>query len=223
MASLDEARQLMESIKELVESGKAEDEGEEFWSDAGAKLMIFIDGLVQKPERVNAMTPKDYSKNNICIIATIFTVLKNITGVNEPFNNTVWNQRYEKGEVIGDDEEKYPPEEINTISFYELAISRCCAWICQLLGDRYSYIQKLMIKNIFGSDEVCSLFASDIYMFLLRLMPSNQQMIMCQLIMNICRMAPPDAFVRGAALINRIKHPIVNFGNSKYQYLLDFS
>lgn len=207
METAEDIKQLITTIKELEESGKADEESYDFWADAGARILIFMDSVVRVPEKVNALTPREYSKKNICILESNFNILARMSNyANEPFDNKIWSQ-----------------ENVNTISFYELAQSRCCGWISQLLGDRFNYVQKLLIKNIFSNSEVCSLFASDIYMFVMRLMHSNHKMSMCQLIMNLCRIAPPEAFVKGAALINRFKHPIVNFENPKYQYLLDFS
>lgn len=210
MTSKDEIRELIERINNLGHNNeKANEESEEFWRDSGARLLIFIDQLVVKTESTFAWVPKDISNHKNCILTAIFNILANMSDVNRSFNNSAWN----------DDDN---PKE-NLISFYELALSRCCSLICQQLSDRFQYIQKLLIKNLFNSSDVCSFFASDIYMFIFRLISPAQRMAMCQLVMNLCRIAPPDKLVNGAALINRFKHPVVNFENPKYQYLMDFS
>lgn len=216
----DNINRLILNIANLVESNKSHSADSKFWNDAGTDILIFIDETVTNSSQVNAMTPRDYSKENHCVLETMFIILDELENVNCPFQNDVWNNHIRK---LNDEIHLTDKLEENKISFYELAFSRCCAYITQLLGDRFTYVQKLLIKYLFGSSNVCSLFASDLYMFVLRIIHPHQKMAMCVIIMNMCRSAPREALVKGAALINRAKHPIINFENPKYQYLLDFS
>lgn len=214
--SQDEIKKSIVYVKDLVESGKAAEKIDEL-SDAGSRLLMIIDKIVNTSEKVSTWIPKEYSNDNNCILVTIFCILEHLPNVNQPFNNKIWLNRDSQINDTNDVKTKQD----NKISFYELAISRSSSLICQLLGDRFSYIQKLLIKNLFGNSHVCSLFASDLYMFIFRIIHPHHKQGMCQIIMNLCRLAPPEAVIKGAALINRFKHPVVNFENPKYQYLLE--
>lgn len=213
----------LRAIIEQIHSTDAgcHDEKEDLWKELGAKLMIAIDKIVITPELVNNSIPKDYSQDNACPISSTFVILKHMISVNQPFNHELWRDYQEQGmrELAGDENKLTPTA--NQISFYELALSRCCSIICKILSNRLQYLQKLLLKNIFGTINVCSLFASDIYMFIFRIIHPHQKTAMCQILMNICRYAPPEAVVNGAALVNRLKHPVVNFDNPKYMSILD--
>lgn len=218
MTSVGDIKILISKIDDLVNNEKSEQMDDTFWHESGAKLLVFIDQTIKKPELINSLTPRDYkAKNNVCLLASLFTILPRISNVNEPFKNYFWDTR------SIDNVESYEDVKENVISFYELALSRCCSHISQLLGDRFHYVQKLLLKNIFCTDEICSIFASDIYMFIYRIIHPNHKMPMCLLVMNMCRIAPTEALLKGAALINRMKHPVVNFENPKYAYYLDCS
>lgn len=215
MAITPDIKALIETINRHAKGDDLQDR-DQFWDSAGAKLLTYIDDIILNPSKVNAITPKDFCEQNTCILAAIFIVLENIEDVNKPVRrdseSTIETSRQgNESNFFG----------VNRISFYELAFSRCCSFVCQLLGDRFQYVQKLLIKHIFGQSNVCSLFASDLYMFVMRIVHPNRRMAMCQIIMNLCKLAPPEALVKGAALINRIKDPVINFENPKYQFLLD--
>lgn len=201
MPTSEEIRSLIVKIK----NPESTSENDHFWCDATASLLAFIDDIIQNCEQISIWIPRDYSEENICILEAIFFILDNVSDINRPFHNTNWD----------------PAESL--LSLYELALSRCCAFICQALADRFHYIQKLLLKNIFSESHVRSMFASDVYMFIYRIIHPNQKTSLCQIIMNLSRLAPPDARVKAAALINRLKHPIINFGNHKYQHLIDLS
>ena len=191
-----EIRSLIIKINGLIK-GQDSAQDDEFWEEAGLKILAFIDSIVTSHTSVNAWTPKEYSEDNICLFNCLFNILANIRHPKRPFRS-------------------------GAISFYELALSRACALISQILGDRFPYIQKTLIKHIFGPSNVCSFMASDIYIFIFRIAHPNRKIAICQIIMNLCRIAPPEALVKGAALINRFKHPIVNFENPKYQDIIEF-
>lgn len=195
---------------------------EDLWKELGARLLIAIDKIVVSPELVNASIPKDYSHDNACPINSMFIVLSHMISANKPFDQEEWREYQEKSVQQLLDTNNFIPT-INEISFYELALSRCCSIVCKMLSNRLQYLQKILLKNIFGQSNICSLFASDIYMFIFRIIHPHQKTAMCQILMNICRYCPPEAVVKGAALVNRLKHPVVNFENPKYQWLIDFS
>lgn len=111
----------------------------------------------------------------------------------------------------------------NELSYYEATFTKCAKFICQQDRDKFSKVQKILLKHLFDHSYVRSLFASDLYVFILRLVSPAHQSSMCQIVMNLCRLAPPEALVKGAALINRINNPVVNFKNPKYERILDFS
>lgn len=188
-------------IESLIESGDAEVQSDEFWNETGSRVLEIIDSLIES-DKVNFTTTKDYEKDHLTILEILFDTLIYVPDLNRPFT--------------------YHRED-NMISYYELAYSRCCAYICQLLPDRFPYIQKLLIKFLFSQHHPCSLLASDVYVLVMRIVHPNQRMAMCQIIMNLCRIAPPDALVKGAALIRRVKHPVVNFENPRYGNVLDLS
>lgn len=218
MTSVSDIKILISKINDLVNNKKCEQLDDTFWHESGAKLLVFIDQAIKKPELINSLTPRDYNaKNNVCLLASIFNILPRISNVNEPFKNYIWDTR------SSDNVESHEDVKENVISFYELALSRCCSHISQLLGDRFHYIQKLLLSKIFCKDDICSIFASDIYMFIYRIIHPNHKMAMSLLVMNMCRIAPTEALLKGAALINRIKHPLVNFENPKYAHYLEFS
>lgn len=217
MTSVGDIKILISQISQLAGTEKGDQEDDTFWHESGAKLLVFFDQIVDKPELINSMTPKDYSESNVCPLGAAFKILARISNVNEPFRNYIWDTR------TTDNVEAPAEQKENMISFYELALSRCCSYIGQLLGDRFHYVQKLLLKNVFSSSNVCSLFASDIYMFIIRIIHPNHKMSMCLLVMNMCRLAPTESLVKGAALINRMKHPVVNFENPKYTRYLTFS
>lgn len=93
----------------------------------------------------------------------------------------------------------------DNISFYEFSLARCCSIICQLTADKFQHTQKVLIKHIFSESNVRSLFASDLYMFILRIAHPNARKAMSKIIENLCKLAPPEANVKGTVLINRIK------------------
>mgnify|MGYP007110335080 CR=1 FL=1 len=111
----------------------------------------------------------------------------------------------------------------NGLSYYEETFTTCAKFICQQDRDSFPKVQKCLLKHIFDKSYVRSMFASDLYMFVFRLVSPAHQSSMCQIVMNMCRLAPPDALAKGAALINRINNPVVNFKNPKYERILEFS
>lgn len=223
MTTKEELKESIQEINELIKEGIAKDKDDDYWQDIGARILILVDQVVKNSLIVNFLIPKVYSNTNPCLLELIFSVMEKIRTVNQPFESDSWT-KYLTNEKEGPTHDcKTANQENDKLSFYELAYSRFCSIVCQLLGDRFPCVQKLLIKYIFGESYVCSFLASDIYMFMMRIIHPHRKMGMVQLIMNICRLAPPEAFVKGAALINRIKHPIVNFEHANYQYLLDLS
>lgn len=220
MIPKDEVDELISEIHKLVLNNEAYKKDPEFWHESAAKSMIFIDELIKKSEAVNSFIPKNYdiSLTQPCILEVMFEILDNIPDVNVPFKNCLWERHIQESSP-SDNESTFSNLATST---YELIFSRCCSLISQMLGDRFPYVQKLLIKNLFSQSHIKSILSSDIYMFIMRLFNNHQQTAMCQLIMNLCKHAPPDGLAKGAALINRIKHPFINFESPRYQYLLDF-
>jgi len=109
------------------------------------------------------------------------------------------------------------------LSHYEKTFSECAKFICEQESEKFQSIQKILLKHLFDQSNVRSLFASDMYIFIMRLVSPAHQSAMCQIVMNMCRLAPPEALAKGAALINRIKNPVINFKNPKYEHILEFS
>jgi len=219
MSVCDEIKYSIEAANSLLYEGLTSGENDEYWLNLGAKLLIVIDRLCRRPELANSLTPEDYSRKNVCLLDLIFKTLPMIRDVNGPFGEDAWINRHEACADLADGDDI--SSEPNSMSFYELSLSRCCTLICQLLADHFVYVQKLLIKNLFSSSYVQSMFASDIYMFIMRIIDPRQKASMVMLIMNFCRLAPPEAIVRGAALINRAKHPTINFQNNKFHHILD--
>lgn len=204
-------KKLLLEINELVKSGSDRDLDETFWLMTGIKLLTFIRDLLDSPEKVRDWTEEwteEYSADKLCLIGSIFVVLYNIPNPSQRLNDELMDGQPKYGDKF-------------VISFYELAFARCISMISLIRANRFRYLQKMLIRHIFGKSYVCSLFASDLYMFIFRIIHPHRQMEMCQLIMNFCRRAPSEAFVKGAALINRINHPTINFENPKYQYLME--
>lgn len=110
----------------------------------------------------------------------------------------------------------------NGLSLYEWTFSTCTAFICRSPGDKFSQLQKILLKHVFSESDVQSLIASDIYMFLARLIHPDYRRPMCQLVMNLCKVAPQNLMVKGAALVNRLNDPEINFGNPRYKDILVF-
>lgn len=108
------------------------------------------------------------------------------------------------------------------LSLYELTFRACAAFICRSPGDKFAQLQKLLLKHVFSESDVRSLFASDVYTFLTRLVHPDYRKAMCQLVVNLCKIAPPSIMVKGAALVNRLRDPEVNFANPKYKDILTF-
>lgn len=223
MTSKEELKESIQKINELIKEGLVEDKDDEYWQDIGARILILVDQVVKNSLIVNFLIPKVYSKTNPCLLDLIFPVTEKMRTVNQPFGCDLWTKYIKNGKEDATHHCETANQDNGKLSFYELAYSRFCSIVCQLLGDRFPCVQKLLIKHIFGESYVCSFLASDIYTFMVRIIHPHRKMGMVQLIMNICRLAPPEAFVKGAALINRIKHPIVNFEHANYQYLLDLS
>lgn len=195
---MDGMRKFIADIKSLVREGRLEDQNQEFWIETASKVLDYIDSIVASG-KANASAAKDYNKDEPTILEILFETVAHVPNLNRPFT---YNR------------------EDNSISYYELAYSRCCTYICQLLGDKFPYIQKLLIKYLFGQNYASSILASDVYVFIMRVVHPNQRTSMCQIVMNFCKLAPPDALVKGAALINRVKHPTLNFTNPRYQHIL---
>lgn len=107
-------------------------------------------------------------------------------------------------------------------SSYEVSMTKCAAYICCCPGDKFQLVQKLLLKHIFSESDVRSLFASDLYMFAYRLIHPDFRTPMCQIVMNLCKIAPPEILTKGAALVNRMKNPNINFLNPKYADILQF-
>lgn len=223
MITKEELKESVQTINDLIKQGITESKDDLYWQDIGAQILILIDQVVKNSLIANSLIPKVYSKANPCFLELLFPLLTQMKSVNNPFECDLWDKHINNNKEDPSFECEIKLQEQCKLSFYELAYSRFCSFVCQLLGDRFPYIQKLLIKHIFGTSYICSYFSSDIYMFMVRVIHPHQKMGMVQLIMNICRLAPPDAFVKGAALINRIKHPIVNFEHANYQYLLELS
>jgi hypothetical protein len=108
------------------------------------------------------------------------------------------------------------------LSSYEFLMSKCAAYICCCTGDRFQSLQKILLKHIFSESDIRSFFASDLYMFTYRLIHPDFRVPMCQIVMNLCKIAPPEALTKGAALIKRMKNPDINFLNPKYADILQF-
>lgn len=193
-------KSFIRETKSLIDSGEAENQSDEFWLETGSRALNIIDSLVESG-KANFSTTKDYNHEDTPnILDILFETLVYLPNPNGPL-------KYER--------------EDNLISYYELAYSRSCSYICQLLGDRIPCVQKLLIKYLFSQHYICSLMASDVYVFIMRIVHPNQRTAMCQIIMNLCQLAPLDALIKGAAFIKRVSHPIVNFENPRYQHLLD--
>lgn len=111
---------------------------------------------------------------------------------------------------------------VDELSYYEGTFVKCAKFICQQDREKFPQAQKILLKHVFDKSYVRSLFASDLYIFILRLVEPSHQSSMCQIVMNLCKLAPPEALVKGAALINRINNPVINFKNPKYDRILDF-
>lgn len=206
-------RRLLSDIAEHSKSGSARDRDETYWLETGLKLLKFIKSLLDSPEKVRDWTEEwteEYSADKICLLGSIFVVLDNVSNPSQLLDDEQRMNQLDYGHKF-------------VISFYELAFARCVSMISLIRANRFRYLQKMLIRHIFGKSYTCSLFASDIYMFIFRIVHPHRQMEMCQLIMNFCRRAPSEAFVKGAALINRFKHPVINFENPKYQYLIEIS
>lgn len=201
---------LLKEIRELVENGMTYSKDELYWRHTGNELLTYIKSILSSPEKINLWIPKDYNSDKLSLLESIFVVLDHLSDPNGPLPRDLLNEEADS-------------EYHGIGSFYELAFARCCSMICLILGDRFSYIQKLLIRHLFNESNLCSFFASDLYVFILRIIHPHRQMALCQVIMNMCRRAPREALVKGAALINRIKHPVVNFENPKYQDLLELS
>lgn len=217
MVTNAELQKLVSQINSLVLSNQAEQKSAEFWYDSAAKSLIFIEELVTKSEGVNAWIPKNYNppSDGSSILEMMFEVIENVPDVNRPLDSHIWSDYLMQSTVEA--------HKCSATSLYELVVSRCCALISQILGDRFHYVQKVLIKNLFSRSHVKSILASDIYAFILRLFNQQQKAAMCQVIMNLCKLAPPDALAKGASLLNRAKHPFINFESPRYQSLLDFS
>lgn len=218
MISNDELRELITKIHQISLDGGGTSQDRSYWNKSAAKALIFIDNLVKKSEAVNAWIPKNYNvgSNNSSILELMFELLDNAQDVNLPLTDELWTKH-----LLDNRNEELP--HYGMISLYELILSRCCSLISQILGDRFPYVQKLLIKNLFEGSPVRSFLASDIYMFILRLSNQQQKAAICQLIMNLCKLAPPQALTRGASLINRVKHPFINFESPRYRELLNFN
>lgn len=220
MATRDNLKNSLKLLDDLVKKGIIENETDEYWRDIGAKILILIDQAVKNSTIANSLTPKVYTEECLCPLKLIFPILNQMVAANEAFESDLWSKQTNRDQ---EDQNLIYQQAGTSHSFYQLAYSRFCSFLCQLLGDRIPYVQKLLIKHIFDESYICSFFASDIYMFMMRIVHPSKRTGLAQLVMNVCRLAPPEAFVKGAALINRIKHPIVNFEQANYQYLLELS
>lgn len=227
MDCVNEIHTLIREVNQIIEGNQESTKPAQYWLESGAKILIYIDNNIVNNIAINNGTPKDYSSSSESILECIFHVIANVPRVNDPYQHDLWSQHLvATTKFFPDDLEdngQDDPASENLISFYELALSRFCSFTCQLLGDKLHYVQKLILKHVFGENNVCSLFASDIYTFLYRVVHPDHKYAMCQLVMNMCKIAPPQLLIKGAALINRLNNSSVNFENPKYSYLLDFN
>lgn len=201
---------LLTDINELIRTETLYTKSEAYWLNTGIELLTFIRTLLASPEKVNQWTPKEYNSDRLSLLESIFIVLEHVPNPNRLLPDDLLSITASHETSIA-------------VSIYELAFTRCSSMISLSLGDRFSFIQKLLIRNLFGGSFLRSFLASDLYIFILRIIHPHRQMAMCQIIMNLCRRAPNEALVKGAALIIRIKHPVINFENPKYQDLLEFT
>lgn len=221
MAHNELIRSLIFEVNKLVSEDRTHEKDLEFWYDSTAQVLIFIDSLLPRSETVNSWIPKSLGKvsANISIIELLFNLLGNLPEPNMPFKNRLWLDHIKEG-ALSDSDTTFDPSQYN-VSIYELIFSRLASLFSQMLGDRFPYVQKILLKNLFTTN--CpsrSMMASDLYVFLMRLLSRQQSAAMCQIVMNLCRAAPKDSLLNGAPLINRIKHPFVNFESPLYQDIL---
>lgn len=214
MVNRDDITSVINETNQLYLENKLDQKESEYWSDNAAKVLIFVDDLMIKSESVNCWIPKNLNKGNanFSIIELMFTILDNVTNANIPFENTLWSEHLQMlaSQEFG----------AQDTSLYELMYSRFCSLFTQMLGDRFPYVQKILIKNLFSTSPVRSVMASDLYVFLMRPLSKHQRTAMCQIVMNMCKLAPPEALVPGVSLINRIGHPFINFESPLHQSIL---
>lgn len=221
MTDAEDIKRIISEIGQLNSDDKLHEKAPLFWYDNLARILIFIDDLVCKSEAVNVWLPKSLNKStaNFSIIELLFDFVEYVPNLNVVFKNDLWLSHLEQ-KAYSDNDATFDIAQYN-VSVYETIYSRISSVFTQMLGDRFSYVQKILIKNIFQCD--CpgrSVMASDLYVFLMRLLNKPQRAAMCQIIMNFCKVAPPNALVNGVALINRIKHPFINFESPLYQDIL---
>lgn len=94
----------------------------------------------------------------------------------------------------------------NGLSYYETAISKCATYICCCPSDKFQPLQKLLLKHVFSESDIRSLFASDLYMFIYRLIHPDFRLPMRQIVMNLCKLAPSERLVKGEALVKRMSN-----------------
>lgn len=166
------------------------------WRDIAVNIMSLLDDLIENPAKITAWIGKDYVVNTCSPLEAIIILLSLLDNPNEPLADAT------------------------EMSFYQLAYAKFCTFCTQLVGDRFCHVQKLLIKYIFEGPDICSLFASDCYMFIIRIVSPNHRDALIQILMNLCKQAPKEQVYRAAAMINRVQHPTINFDNSKYEYII---
>lgn len=221
MLTQAEIHSLMNDIQRLSHGDDNSEKDVSFWTNSAANIMIFLDDLIRKSENVNFWIPKSLNKKpqNFSMLELLFDIIGYVPDPNKPFGNQIWLS-YLEDKAIDESEDGFG--DINDqFSLYELIYSRCCLIISQMLSDRFAYVQKLLLKYVFSTDSaIRSLLASDLYVFIMRLINKQAKAAMCLLVMNMCKVAPNESLVNGVALINRIKHPFINFESPLYQGVL---
>lgn len=211
MIDIQEVQDLISNINLLDDDGgidrRSSDDDSKFLKDATVDLMIFTRQNLSNVELVSKLIPKKYtnSSNIVCLLKSYFIIIKlsSSSKLNSPFVNKKWTS-------FINSQLSTTPQNINhqqicdNISLYALALSHCCALISQIYGERFKYIQTVLTKYLFSDSTECSLFASDIYMFITRLINPIHLSNISQFVFNICKFAPSKKVVMGAALVDRM-------------------
>lgn len=207
-----------ELIKELKNLENFNDKDDNFWRESGSNVLICTRQIILRTDKINTWIPNNFdaSTNCVCLLKTFFIIIDNISEVNLPFRDETWNKFI--NESNSDDEREQIQRSETIYSFYELALAHFCALVSCLAGDRFKYTQALLIQQLFGSSDICSIFASDVYAFITRIINPIQKTALCQLIFNLCKIAPPKEVVRGAALMDRIIVQMDDKTKKAFQY-----
>lgn len=215
MLSSDEILNLVNQINALtLDNTKIDEKNDQFWFDAAANIMIFSRHVINHVDMINKWIPKEYGDDCHCLINSLFTVANNLSRwINLPFENTLW-ESYLNSLPTTDSN----LDSLKKSSLYELLIAHISSLICLLYANRFKYAQILLIKHIFGMSEICSLMAADVYCFIVRVVNPNHKVALCQILMNICKFAPPQQVVAASALINRILDQLDGASKKLFMY-----